>query len=119
MTQCALVTVKISARKVTCKGRRGEVTKDFGHIPCEIQLMKQECAKRKGTWIRFRMWFGAKKTACSVRTLRSLIKNMIVGVHEVSTPINTASLPTPVVSRCEYVLFQFNNNNPSRATSTR
>lgn len=80
------MTVKISARKITVKGRRGEITKDFGHIPCEIQLMKQNNPKRKGTFIRFRMWFGSKKVACSVRTLRTLVKNMVVGVHEVSIP---------------------------------
>lgn len=86
-----LVTVKIAARKVTTKGRRGEVTKDFGHVPIEIQLMKQNTASRKGSYLRFRMWFGAKQTACSVRTVRSLIKNMITGVHEVSSTFNNCS----------------------------
>ena len=41
--------------------------------------------KKKGKFIRIRMWFGGYKQACSVNTLKSLIENMITGVTEVST----------------------------------
>lgn len=78
------IKVSVKSRKVTVKGRKGEVSKDFSHIPCEIQTMKQNDKKKAGNYIRIRMWFGTYKNACSVRTLRSLIKNMFTGVHEVS-----------------------------------
>lgn len=77
------IKIQVKSRKVTVKGRKGEVSKDFSHIPCEIQLMKQNDKKQQGNFIRIRMWFGSYKNACSVRTLRSLIQNMFTGVHEV------------------------------------
>lgn len=43
-------------------------------------------------WIRIRMWYGTYKNTCSVRTLKSLINNMFIGVHEVSySPKTTAT----------------------------
>jgi large subunit ribosomal protein L9e len=78
------VTVTIKSRIVTVKGPRGQVTKDFSHIAVEMQILKQKEKKRTGNYIRFRMWFGAYKQACSVRTLVSLIENMFTGVTEVS-----------------------------------
>lgn len=74
----------MNARKVTVKGSRGEVSKDFSHIACELKKMKQNTPKRKGTYIRIRIWFGGVKQACAVNTLKSLISNIITGVTEVS-----------------------------------
>merc|ERR1712003_247753 len=76
------VTVTSKARKVTVKGERGSVTKDFSHLAVELQKMKLDNKKRKGWFIRIRMWFGGYKQACSVNTLKSLIENMITGVTE-------------------------------------
>merc|ERR1711981_167455 len=76
------VTVNTKARKVTVKGPRGEVTKNFSHLAVELQKMKLDNKKRKGSFIRIRMWFGGYKQACSVNTLKSLIENMITGVTE-------------------------------------
>ena len=78
------VVCKVNARKVTIKGKRGEVKKDFSHIACELKAMKQNVKKRKGNFIRIRIWFGGYKQACAVNTLKSLIENMITGVTEVS-----------------------------------
>merc|ERR1740123_1302809 len=64
------------------KGSRGSVSKDFSHIACELKKMKQETAKRKGLFIRIRIWFGGYKQACAVNTLKSLIGNMIIGTTE-------------------------------------
>ena len=83
--ECLLVTVTLKARKVTVKGKRGEVTKNFSHLAVELQKLKQNDNKRKGLFIRIRMWFGGYKQACAVNTLKSLIENMITGVTEVST----------------------------------
>ena len=79
-----LVECEVTARKITIKGSRGSVSKDFSHIACELKKMKQDSAKRKGLFIRIRIWFGGYKQACAVNTLKSLIGNMIIGVREVS-----------------------------------
>merc|ERR1719476_93250 len=76
------VTVTCKARKITVRGPKGEVSKNFSHLAVEIQKMKQNNKKRKGTYVRIRMWFGGYKQACSVNTLKSLINNMITGVTE-------------------------------------
>merc|ERR1712051_882243 len=76
------VTVTLKARKVTVKGKRGEVTKNFSHLAVELQKLKQNDNKRTGLFIRIRMWFGGYKQACAVNTLKSLISNMITGVTE-------------------------------------
>ena len=78
------VTVDVKARKITVKGQRGEVSKDFGHLSCEIQKLKQDNKKRQGSYIRVRMWLGSAKRSCTVNTLKSHINSMIVGVREVS-----------------------------------
>merc|ERR1712127_956938 len=70
------VTVTLKARKVTVKGKRGEVTKNFSHLAVELQKLKQNDNKRKGLYVRIRMWFGGYKQACAVNTLKSLIENM-------------------------------------------
>ena len=75
----------MNARKVTIKGKRGEVKKDFSHVACELKKMKQATAKRNGTFIRIRIWFGGYKQSCAVNTLKSHIGNMITGVTEVSS----------------------------------
>ena len=80
----AIVTCTVNARKVTIKGKRGEVTKDFSHVSCELKKMPQDNKKRSGTYIRIRIWFGGYKQSCAVNTLKSHIGNMIIGVTEVS-----------------------------------
>ena len=77
------IECKVKARKIWCKGRKGEIKNDFSHVPCELVTMKQDNKVRKGTYIRARMWFGTNKNACSVNTLASLIKNMFTGCDEV------------------------------------
>ena len=74
----------MNARKVSIKGKRGEVSKDFSHVACELKKMKQATKKRTGTFIRIRIWFGGYKQACAVNTLKSHIGNMIIGVTNVS-----------------------------------
>merc|ERR1719232_501682 len=76
------VTATVNARKVTIKSKRGEVTKNFSHVACELKKMKQESKKRIGTFIRIRIWFGGYKQSCAVNTLKSHISNMIIGVTE-------------------------------------
>ena len=78
------VTCTVNARKVTIKGARGEITKDFSHVACELKKMQQKTKKRTGTFVRIRIWFGGYKQSCAVNTLKSHINNMQIGVTEVS-----------------------------------
>ncbi len=72
--------MKVKARKVTVKGPKGEVTKDFSHAAVEMAKVKMNTKKMKGDYLRIRLWFGFYKQSCAVNTLRSLISNMITGV---------------------------------------
>ena len=83
LTACA-VQVSIKSRVITVKGARGSVTKDLSHMSVEMQIMKQASEKRKGNFIRLRMWFGGYKQAAQVKTCQTLIRNMMNGVVEVS-----------------------------------
>ena len=90
------VTVTVKARVVAVTGPRGCVTKDFSHLPCEIQRTKKAGPKsEEGTYLRIRMWFGGARHACAVKTLKSLINNMIVGVTEVSPPLQFTQVCGP------------------------
>ena len=74
----------VKTRQVKVNGPRGEITKDFKHMPVEMQIKKQQTRKRKGLYLNIKMWFGASKQSCSVSTLKSLIRNMVSGVTTVS-----------------------------------
>ena len=69
------VKCTVNARKVVISGKRGEVSKDYSHVACELKKMKQSTKKRNGTFIRIRIWFGGAKQACAVNTLKSSISN--------------------------------------------
>lgn len=71
------------------KGSKGEITKSFRHMPVELQIKKQNTKKRKGQYLNIKMWFAGKKQACSVSTLKSLIRNMVTGVTDVSINVNS------------------------------
>ena len=77
---CLIVSVKIKARIVTVKGPRGEITKNYKHLPIEMSVKKQNEKKRKGTFVHIKMHFGGAKQKCAVFTTSSLIRNMITGV---------------------------------------
>ena len=80
-----IVQLTSKARKVTVKGPKGQITKSFKHMAVEMKQMKQDSKKRKGNYLNIKMWFGGKKQACSVATLKSIIRNMITGVTQVSS----------------------------------
>lgn len=67
------VTVDIKSRIVTVKGPRGELTKNLQHIS---MIMR----KVSDTKISFKVYHGDRKGNACLRTVRSLINNMITGV---------------------------------------
>ena len=74
------VTVSIKSRLVTVKGPRGELTKSLRHIDMEIKKVSE----RK---IKLIVWHGGRKHVACLRTVRSLITNMIQGVTKVCSHI--------------------------------
>jgi len=84
LTSPSLVTLTVKTRRVKVKGPKGEITKDFRHMPVEMKTMKQATKNRKGLYLNIKMWFGGSKQSCSVATLKSLIRNMVSGVTQVS-----------------------------------
>ncbi|KAF9115752.1 hypothetical protein BGX27_006534 [Mortierella sp. AM989] len=67
------VKVDIKSRIVTVTGPRGTIQKNFRHA--EMDIVKLDTER-----IRLVVWHGKRKHVACLRTIRSLINNMIVGV---------------------------------------
>merc|ERR1711971_1027684 len=67
------VDVSVKARKVTVKGARGTLEKEFRHLAVDIYMVDKSTLKVE-------KWFGKKKELAAVRTVCSHIQNMIKGV---------------------------------------
>jgi large subunit ribosomal protein L9e len=70
------VSVSIKSRLITVKGPRGELTKSLRHIDMEIKKVGEKK-------IKLVVWHGARKHVACLRTVRSLITNMMNGVTKV------------------------------------
>ncbi|CCJ30366.1 unnamed protein product [Pneumocystis jirovecii] len=69
------VSVGVKARIVRVTGPRGELTKSFRHVNIDIRHTQQRR-------LVLGIWHGGKKHVACLRTVRSLIKNMVVGVTQ-------------------------------------
>ncbi|KAK0737638.1 ribosomal protein L6, alpha-beta domain-containing protein [Apiosordaria backusii] len=67
------VKISIKSRLVTVEGPRGKLTKDLGHIAVSFSVIK------KGI-VGLEMHHGNRKNVAALRTVRTLINNMIIGV---------------------------------------
>lgn len=63
----------IKTRQVTVEGPRGKLVKDLGHLSVSFQHPAKDT-------ITIEMHHGSRKNVAALRTVRSLINNMIVGV---------------------------------------
>jgi len=70
------VTVEVNTKIIKVKGPRGELTRDFRHI----RNLDMTIEGHKHKHVVLQMWFAARKTVASVRTVAGHVKNMIVGV---------------------------------------
>jgi large subunit ribosomal protein L6 len=68
------VEVTLDGRKVTVKGAKGTLTRDFSHAPIPIKL--------EGKTIRVWAEWPRKKESSLVGTIHSHIQNMIIGVQK-------------------------------------
>ncbi|KAF9514131.1 hypothetical protein BS47DRAFT_1343459 [Hydnum rufescens UP504] len=72
------VTVSIKSRIVTVTGPRGTLKKNLRHVNMDIQLVPQ--AKDGKNVVSFAVWQGGRKHVACLRTIRSLVNNLITGV---------------------------------------
>jgi len=96
------VTLNIKSRLITVEGPRGKLVKNVRHVNMDIQLVKG-----KANRVLLTVWQAGRKHVACLRTIKSLIQNMITGVTKVRPhltrcihPINTVSfraLPTKCV----------------------
>ncbi|KAH7031188.1 ribosomal protein L6, alpha-beta domain-containing protein [Microdochium trichocladiopsis] len=67
------VKVHIKSRTVTVEGPRGKLVKDLSHMAVSF-------SKPKKNVIAITIHHGARKTVAGLRTVRTLIENLIIGV---------------------------------------
>ena len=69
------VEVNVEGHKVTVKGAKGTLTRDFSHVSISIDVKDDETVRVWAEWPR-------KKEAALVGTIYSHIQNMITGVEK-------------------------------------
>jgi len=69
------VDVTVKARVISVKGPRGSLTKNVRHVDMDIRLLKGKTNK-----VMLTVWQGGRKHVACLRTIRTLINNMIIGV---------------------------------------
>ncbi|KAI8457027.1 ribosomal protein L6, alpha-beta domain-containing protein [Phakopsora pachyrhizi] len=70
------VKVSIKSRTVTVEGPRGKLIKHVKHINMDLKLLQTP----KGYIVKFIVWHGGRKHVACLRTVKSLVENMITGV---------------------------------------
>jgi len=69
------VDVTIKSRLITVTGPRGTLTKNVRHVDMDIRVVKD-----KTTVVTLGVWQGGRKHVACLRTIRTLINNMVIGV---------------------------------------
>lgn len=72
------VTAFVKGRRVTVKGKRGTLNRDFGHLQIDIRMTGKKT-------IKVEKWFSSRKELAAVNTVCSHIQNMFTGVQRVSS----------------------------------
>jgi len=70
------VKVTVKSRIITVEGPRGTLVKNVRHIDMDIRLVKTKNTAK----VTLAVWQGGRKHVACLRTIRSLISNMIKGV---------------------------------------
>jgi len=72
------VEVFVKARVISVSGPRGKLTKNIRHVDMDIRLLEGKTKK-----ITLAVWQGGRKHVACLRTIRTLINNMVIGVTQV------------------------------------
>ncbi|GAA5872974.1 hypothetical protein JCM3774_004889 [Rhodotorula dairenensis] len=76
------VTVAVKARIVTVTGPRGTLQKDLQHTNMSIRVLApSDKAVKPVHKVKLVVWHGARKHVACLRTVRSIIENMVTGVR--------------------------------------
>ncbi|KWU42823.1 ribosomal protein L6 [Rhodotorula sp. JG-1b] len=76
------VTVAVKARIVTVTGPRGTLQKDLQHTNMSIRVLApSDKALKPVHKVKLVVWHGARKHVACLRTVRSIIENMVTGVR--------------------------------------
>jgi len=70
------VTVSIKSRLIEVSGPRGKLVKNVRHVNMDINLVKTKVKNK----VLLSVWQGGRKHVACLRTIKSLINNMIIGV---------------------------------------
>jgi len=70
------VTVAVKSRVIVVTGPRGKLTKNIRHINMDVRLVKGKSNNK----VTLAVWQGNRKHVACLRTVKSLISNMITGV---------------------------------------
>jgi large subunit ribosomal protein L9e len=73
------VEITVKSRLITVTGPRGTLTKNVRHVDMDIRVLKE----KKTTKVTLAVWQGGRKHIACLRTIRSLINNMVTGVTKV------------------------------------
>ncbi|KAF8812544.1 ribosomal protein L6 [Phlegmacium glaucopus] len=69
------VEITVKSRLITVTGPRGTLTKNVRHVDMDIRVLKEKTTK-----VTLAVWQGGRKHVACLRTIRSLINNMVIGV---------------------------------------
>ena len=72
------VDITIKSRQISVTGSRGTLTKNVRHVDMDIRVIKGKTTK-----VLLAVWQGGRKHVACLRTIRSLINNMVTGVTKV------------------------------------
>ncbi|KAI4525674.1 ribosomal protein L6, alpha-beta domain-containing protein [Schizophyllum commune] len=70
------VDVQIKSRQIKVSGPRGTLTKNVRHVDMDIRIIKGAKANK----VTLAVWQGGRKHVACLRTIKSLIQNMVTGV---------------------------------------
>lgn len=80
------VEVTVKSRIITVTGSRGTLTKNVRHVNMDIRVVKSQ----KSNKVLLTVWQGGRKHVACLRTIRSMINNMIIGVTKVCAIIDVS-----------------------------
>jgi large subunit ribosomal protein L9e len=72
------IDVNVKSRVISVTGPRGKLTKNVRHVNMDIRLLKSKTNK-----ITLAVWQGGRKHVACLRTIKTLINNMVIGVTQV------------------------------------
>jgi len=70
------IEITIKSRQISVTGPRGTLNKNVRHVDMDIRVVKTKI----NTKVTFAVWQGGRKHVACLRTIKSLVNNMISGV---------------------------------------